>query len=252
MNQQTIAVISGGASGLGLATAQKVIQKDGKVAILDINEEQGQQACRELGSNAIFVKTDIASENDVNQAIEKTLSHWGAINLAVGCAGVLGAGKVLGKEGPMSGDYFQRVVNINLVGSFLLTKAAAHAMTKNSRNAQGETGVIIHTASIAAYEGQYGQSAYAATKAGIVGMILPMAREFARHGIRIMAIAPGMFETPMMKDVPDTIRSQLLEGVPFPSRFGQPSEYADMVAQVVENPMLNGSTIRLDAATRLQ
>lgn len=248
---QSKAIISGGASGLGFATAKNIIEKGGKVALLDINEEQGQKAVQELGSNALFIKTDISNENDVESAADKAADFMGGINLAVGCAGVLGAGLIHSKKGPMPADYFQNVVNINLVGTFLLTRAASRHM-QNNEVVDGERGVIIHTASIAAYEGQIGQTAYSATKSAIVGMVLPLAREFARINVRVMAIAPGVFETPMMEKITPEICEQIAAGIPNPSRFGKPSEFALTVEQVVENQYLNGSTIRLDAAARLQ
>ena len=254
--ENTHAVISGGASGLGLAVVERIIAQGGKVAILDINEEQGKPIESKNTGNVLFYKTDISKENDVDKAVDDAVKQFGHINLAVGCAGVLGAGKIIGKKGPMPIEYFQKVVDINLIGTFLLTRAAAkHMQTNtpsNSPGRDGESGVIIHTASIAAFEGQFGQVAYSATKAAIVGMMLPLAREFAKSGIRCMAIAPGIFETPMMKDVPDDIRESLYKGIPFPSRFGSTEEFAKMVEHINGNQMLNGSVIRLDAATRLQ
>lgn len=248
----TKAIISGGASGLGAGVAKAIIDAGGKVALLDINEQQGQAFADTLGENAVFIKTDISNDAQVTSAVEQAASHLGGINTAVGCAGVLGNGRILSKKGPMPGEFFQKVVDINLVGSFLLTREAAKHMQANQPNEQGERGVIIHTASIAAFEGQFGQIAYSATKAGLVGMILPAARELARDGIRAMAIAPGIFETPMMDGVSDDIRQSLYDSVPFPSRFGTPEEFASTVQHIVENPMLNGSVIRLDGACRLQ
>ncbi len=247
------AVISGGAAGLGLATAKAIIARGGQVALLDINDDQGEKAVAELGDNAMFVKTDISQAAQVDAAVDAAAERFSGINLAVGCAGVLGAGRVLGRKGPMAADFFQKVVDINLVGSFLLTRAAARHMEQNSpEEKQAERGVIVHTASIAAYEGQLGQTAYAATKAGITGMILPLAREFARMGVRVMAVAPGMFETAMMAEVTEEIRQQLYASVPFPSRFGSADEFARMVMHIVDNQMLNGSVIRLDGGARLQ
>jgi len=245
------AVISGGASGLGAGVAKAIIDAGGHVALLDINEEQGLSYAKELGERALFVKTDISNEEDVVNAVQQAADTFGGINLAVGCAGVLGNGRVISKKGPMPAEFFQKVVDINLVGSFLLTREAAKHMQNNEPD-NGERGVIIHTASIAAFEGQLGQAAYSATKSAIVGMILPLAREFARSGIRAMAIAPGIFETPMMDGVSDEIRQALYDSVPFPSRFGKPEEFAGTVQHIMENPMLNGSVIRLDGACRLQ
>ena len=248
---QSKALISGGASGLGLATAKHIIAAGGKVALLDINQEQGDAVAKELGSNAVFITTDISKEQQVEDAADKAAEFMGGINLAVGCAGILGAGLIHSKKGPMPADYFQKVVDINLVGSFLLTRAASRHMQENEA-VNGERGVIIHTASIAAYEGQLGQTAYSATKSAIVGMVLPLAREFARINVRVMAVAPGVFETPMMEKITPEVCEQIAAGIPNPSRFGTPEEYAKLVQHITENAYLNGTTIRLDAAARLQ
>ena len=249
--ENTIAVVSGGASGLGLGVVERILEQGGKVAILDINETEGEKLAATNPENILFVKTDISDEAQVDGAVDKAVEKFGKINLAVGCAGILGAGRLISKKGPMPADYFKKVIDINLFGSFLLTRAAARVM-QNNEPVEKERGVIIHTASIAAYEGQFGQVAYSATKSAIVGMMLPLAREFSKLGIRTMAIAPGSFETPMIANVPDDIREELCATVPFPSRFGKPSEFAQLVQQIVENQMLNGSTIRLDGAARLQ
>ena len=248
---QSKALISGGASGLGLATAKHIIAAGGKVALLDINQEQGDAVAKELGSNAVFITTDISKEQQVEDAADKAAEFMGGINLAVGCAGILGAGLIHSKKGPMPADYFQKVVDINLVGSFLLTRAASRHMQENEA-VNGERGVIIHTASIAAYEGQIGQTASSATKSAIVGMVLPLAREFARINVRVMAVAPGVFETPMMEKITPEVCEQIAAGIPNPSRFGTPEEYAKLVQHITENAYLNGTTIRLDAAARLQ
>ncbi len=250
--KNTHAVVSGGASGLGLAVVERIVAQGGKAAILDINEAVGKQLESENPQQIAFFKTDISQEAQVDSAVDKAAEKFGSINLAVGCAGVLGAGKIIGKKGPMPADYFRKVIDINLMGTFLLTRAAAKHMQTNKLNENNEAGVIVHTASIAAYEGQLGQVAYSATKSAIVGMMLPLAREFARSGIRCMAIAPGMFETPMMANVPDEIREQLAAGIPFPSRFGTTEEFAKMVEHITDNQMLNGSVVRLDGAARLQ
>ncbi|NVJ66871.1 MAG: SDR family NAD(P)-dependent oxidoreductase [Gammaproteobacteria bacterium] len=247
----TKAIISGGASGLGYACAKMIIDNGGQVTLLDINQEQGEQAAQTLGVNAHFVTTDISQEAQVDAAADKAAELMGGINLAIGCAGILGAGLIHSKKGPMPADYFQKVVDINLVGSFLLTRAASRHMQEQEA-VDGERGVIIHTASIAAYEGQVGQTAYSATKAAITGMVLPLAREFARIGVRVMAIAPGVFETPMMEKITPEICEQIAAGIPNPSRFGKPAEFAETVRHIVENQYLNGNTIRLDAAARLQ
>ncbi|MEE4244204.1 MAG: SDR family NAD(P)-dependent oxidoreductase [Kangiellaceae bacterium] len=248
---QAKAVISGGASGLGAGVAKSIIDAGGQVVLLDINQQQGEAYARELGDRALFIQTDISVEAQVEAAFNRANEHMQGISLAVGCAGILGNGRVLSKKGPMPADFFQKVVDINLVGSFLLTREAAKYMTNNEAD-NNERGVIIHTASIAAFEGQLGQAAYSATKSALVGMTLPLAREFARSGIRVMSIAPGIFETPMMDGVTDEIRQSLYDSVPFPSRFGKPEEFADTVKYIFENQMLNGSVIRLDGACRLQ
>ncbi len=248
----TKAIISGGASGLGAATAKRIVQGGGQVAILDTHRENGEALAKELGDALRFYFTDITDEDSVEQAVSDAHQQFSGINLAVGCAGVLGAGKLISKKGPMPLDFFKKVVDINLIGSFLLTRAAAQYMAQSSSNDQEDNGVIIHTASIAAYEGQLGQLAYSATKAAIVGMLLPLARELAHSKIRVMGIAPGIFETAMVAGMPDKVRESLYASVPFPSRFGQPEEFAAMVEHIVSNAMLNGSVIRLDAAARLQ
>lgn len=246
------AVITGGASGLGLATAERVIAAGGRVTLLDINEEQGRQQAEALGSRASFVMTDVANEESVQHAMRDALEAMGSISLAVNCAGVIGAARALGREGPMAGDFFARTVSINLVGSFLVAKEAANVMQNNVPNDEGERGVIVSTASIAAFEGQIGQAAYSASKGGVVGMMLPLAREFARFGIRVNTIAPGIFRTPMVAGMPDEVQESLGQQVPFPPRLGRPEEYADAVAFVYGNPMVNGETIRVDGAIRMQ
>jgi NAD(P)-dependent dehydrogenase (short-subunit alcohol dehydrogenase family) len=246
------AVVSGGASGLGHAVAARIVAAGGQVAILDVNEDQGRKAADALGEGAQFSKTDVASEADVNAAVEAAAADFGGINLAVSCAGIIGAGRVLGREGPMAGDFFAKVIMVNLVGTFLLAKAAAAQMQHNEPNDEGERGVIVNTASVAAFEGQIGQAAYASSKAGVAGMTLPLAREFARLGIRVNTIAPGLFLTPMMEGMPEHIQESLAAQVPFPSRLGRPAEFADLVAFICTNSMLNGETIRLDGAIRMQ
>jgi NAD(P)-dependent dehydrogenase (short-subunit alcohol dehydrogenase family) len=246
------AVVSGGASGLGHAVAARIVAEGGQVAILDVNEDQGRKAADALGEGAQFWRTDVSSEADVNAAVEAAAAGLGGINLAVSCAGILGAGRVLGREGPMPGEFFARVITVNLVGTFLLAKAAAARMQHNEPNAEGERGVIVNTASVAAFEGQVGQAAYSSSKAGVAGMTLPLAREFARLGIRVNTIAPGLFLTPMMEGMPEHIQESLAAQVPFPSRLGRPAEFADLVACICTNSMLNGETIRLDGAIRMQ
>jgi len=246
------AVVTGGASGLGLAVARHVASAGGRVTLLDVQEGPGTAAAASLGANACFAKCDVTSETEVNSAMEIARAAMGGINLLVNCAGVIGAGRVLGKNGPMAGDFFTRVVHINLIGTFLCDKAAAAAMQQNAPNADGERGVIVHTSSVAAFEGQIGQAAYAATKAGVAGMTLPIARELAMFGIRVCSIAPGIFGTPMLAAMPPEVQDSLGKQVPFPPRLGRPEEFASMVQTIVENSYLNGETIRLDGAIRMQ
>ncbi len=250
--KHTKAIISGGASGLGLGVTKSIVEQGGQVAVLDINQAAGEKLQKTLGKQVAFYAVDITDDKQVDAAADAAAEKFSGINLAVSCAGILGNGRLLSKAGPMSSEFFQKVVDVNLMGSFYLTRAAARIMNQQPADASNQRGVIVQTASIAAYEGQFGQVAYAATKAAVVGMILPLAREFSRAGIRIMGIAPGMFETPMLDNVSDEIRQQLCASVPFPSRFGTADEFASLVQQIVDNPMLNGSVIRLDGAARLQ
>ena len=246
------AIITGGVSGLGLACAKRIISKGGTVVLLDINQEAADTAISELGNRAHFVKTDVSNELNVQESCQQATDIMDGINVAINCAGVLSAGRVLGREAPMATDYFSKAIQINLVGSFNISKTAANIMQNNQGDDDGQRGVIINTASIAAYEGQIGQAAYSASKAGIIGMTLPMAREFARIGVRVMTIAPGVFMTPMVSGMPDNIKQALGAAVPFPSRLGHATEFADTAAHIIENTYLNGSVIRLDGAIRLQ
>ena len=246
------AVITGGASGLGNAVARHIVAAGGRVAMLDVQDAAGQAAAAELGASASFIKCDVTAETEVVSAMETARQRMGAITLLVNCAGVVGAGRMLGKNGPMAGDFFTKVIHINLIGTFLCDKAAAAVMQLNTPNADGERGLLIHTSSVAAFEGQIGQAAYSATKAGVMGMTLPIARELAQFGIRCMSIAPGIFMTPMMHAMSPELQESLGKQVPFPSRLGKPEEFAQLVAAIVENPMLNGETIRLDGAIRMQ
>jgi NAD(P)-dependent dehydrogenase (short-subunit alcohol dehydrogenase family) len=246
------AVVTGAASGLGQAVAQHIAARGGQVTLLDVQEGPGQRAAAAIGERARFQRCDVTSEAEVDASMEAAAAAMGGINLLVNCAGVIGAGRVLGRNGPMAGDFFAKVVHINLIGTFLCDKAAAALMQRNEPNADGERGLIVHTASVAAFEGQIGQAAYSATKAGIAGMTLPLAREFAAFGIRVMAIAPGIFHTPMVGSMPPEVQESLGRQVPFPSRLGRPEEYARLVESIFEIPMLNGETIRLDGAIRMQ
>jgi NAD(P)-dependent dehydrogenase (short-subunit alcohol dehydrogenase family) len=246
------AVISGGASGLGLATAERVIATGGQVVLLDINEEQGTASANTLGDRASFVRTDVSNEDNVREAMQTAKEFMGGITLAVNCAGIATAGRTLGREGPWPSELFNRVIQINLVGSFNVTKEAAAVMQLNDPNENGERGVVISTASIAAFEGQIGQAAYSASKGGIVGMMLPLAREFAGFGIRVNTIAPGVFKTPMVAGMPEEVQDSLGQQVPFPPRLGRPEEYADVAAFIYGNAFVNGETIRVDGAIRMQ
>ena len=246
------AVITGGASGLGYASAEKVIAAGGQVTILDVNEEQGQVAAGDLGTNAHFVRTDVASEDNVRASIAAAAEAMGGITLAVNCAGIATAGRALGRDGPWPTEVFNRVIQINLVGTFNVTKEAASVMAQNEPTDEGERGVIISTASIAAFEGQIGQAAYSASKGGVHAMMLPLAREFAQFGIRVNTIAPGIMLTPMMAGMPDEVQESLAAQVPFPKRLGKPEEYADTVAYIYNTTYVNSETIRCDGAIRMQ
>ncbi|MDD2668777.1 3-hydroxyacyl-CoA dehydrogenase [Zoogloea sp.] len=244
-------IVTGGASGLGEATVRSFHAAGANVVIADLNTELGEQLAAELGSRAAFQRTNVADEADAKACVALASSRFGGLQGLVNCAGIGNAAKVLGKEGPLALDAFAKVVTVNLVGTFNMIRLAADAMSKGEAGPDGERGVIINTASVAAYEGQIGQAAYAASKGGIVAMTLPIARELARSGIRVMTIAPGLFITPMMHTLPADVQASLGASVPFPSRLGQPSEYAALAKHIVDNVMLNGETIRLDGATRL-
>jgi NAD(P)-dependent dehydrogenase (short-subunit alcohol dehydrogenase family) len=245
------AVITGGASGLGQAAAENIVAGGGQVALFDVNEELGEALALQLGEAATFHKVDVTSEAAVDESVKAAAGAMGGLNVAVNCAGVGWPKRMVGKEGPMPGDFFRKVIEINLVGTLLVCKAAAAAMQSNEPNEDGERGAIVMTASVAAFDGQIGQVAYSASKGGIVGMTLPMARELASKGIRVVTVAPGLFMTPMMAGLPAEAQESLGKQVPFPSRLGRPAEYALLVQQIIENPMLNGETIRLDGAIRM-
>lgn len=244
-------LITGGGSGLGAATAAAIVSAGGNVVLADVNGTQGEAYAKQLGRKARFVKTDVTSEPDVKSAIAAAKSEFGGLSGAVNCAGVGAPAKVLGKDGPHPLDVFQRIININLIGTFNVIRLAAAAMAEQTPDAGGERGVIINTSSVASYEGQIGQAAYSASKGGINAMTLPIARELARSGIRVMTIAPGLFDTPMMAGLPEAARESLGQQVPFPSRLGHPEEYAALAKHIIENTMLNGSVIRLDGAIRM-
>ena len=247
--QNGVFIITGGASGLGAATARMIAANGGKVVLADVQVEAGEKLAAELGGQ--FVKCDVTSEADGKAVVAAALS-LGPVRGLVNCAGVAPAVKTVGKDGPHPLDVFQRVVNINLIGTFNMCRLAADAMGKMDANEQGERGVIINTASVAAYDGQIGQAAYASSTAAVVGLTLPMARDLSRSGIRVMTIAPGIFETPMLLGMPQEVQDALGKMVPFPPRLGKPEEYAHLSKTIIENVMMNGETIRLDGAIRMQ
>lgn len=242
-------VVTGGGSGLGEATARVIAEQGGFPVILDLNEEKGHAIAMEL--NGLFVKTNVTKEEEVQQAIDMAIQKYGAIHGVVNCAGLGTSTRVVGKKGIFPLDEFNFVVQVNLVGTFNVIRLAAAAMAHNDANDFGEKGVIVNTASVAAFEGQIGQAAYAASKAGIVGMTLPIARDLASYGIRVMTIAPGIFNTPLMAMAPQEVKEALGKQIPFPPRLGEAPEFAHLVKAIFENPMLNGETIRLDGAVRM-
>ncbi len=244
-------LITGGASGLGFATAKMIVENGGNAVLLDVNEEAGTTSQSNLGTKSKFIKTDVSSEEQVQSAVNQSVGTYGSIAGIINCAGVGPAKRVVGKDGPHPLDFFQKVININLIGTFNTLRLVADKMQNNEPNTEGERGIIINTASVAAFDGQIGQAAYSASKGGIVAMTLPIAREFARMGIRVMAIAPGIFETPLLASLPQDAQDSLGKQVPFPPRLGRPSEFAALVKQIIENTMLNGEVIRLDGAIRM-
>lgn len=247
------AVVTGGASGLGEATVRHIVKGGGRAVIFDLNEGRAKELVEELGEERVaYMATDVTDAGQVEKNIADAVGIFGHINAVINCAGIATPGKVVSKGDPLSLDTFAKVIQVNLIGSFNVLRVAAAAMQKNIPNENGERGIIISTASVAAYEGQIGQAAYSASKGGVVSMTLPIARELARDGIRVMAIAPGLMETPMVDGLPDAAIAALSASVPFPSRLGKPEEYARLVESIIINPMLNGETIRLDGAIRMQ
>ncbi len=247
-----VAVITGGASGLGRATADMVVEQGGRVAIFDLNADLGNQAASELGANARAYEVDVADETSVQSAVDAVVADFGAIHVNVNCAGIGAAARTLGRDAPMPLEYFSGIVRINLLGTFNTLRLCAWAMQKNEPvNTDGERGAIVNTASVAAFDGQIGQAGYSASKAGVVGMTLPIARDLSRSGIRVCTIAPGIFETPMMAGAPDRVRDPLIDMVQFPKRLGEAVEFALLTKQIIENPYLNGETIRLDGGIRM-
>ncbi|MGO6851346.1 3-hydroxyacyl-CoA dehydrogenase (plasmid) [Rhizobium beringeri] len=244
-------IVTGGGSGLGAATVRMLVEAGGRVTIADLNSEAGQEIVREFGSDARFVKADVSDGEEGAVAVAAAVAAFGDLRGLVNCAGVAPAEKVVGRDGPHRLESFARTVSINLIGTFNMIRLAAAAIQNAEPDAEGERGVIVNTASVAAFDGQIGQAAYAASKGGVAAMTLPIARELARHGIRVVSIAPGIFETPMMADMPAEVQAALGKSVPFPPRLGRPAEFAGLVRHVLENNMLNGEVIRLDGALRM-
>lgn len=249
--ENSVFVVTGGASGLGAGTARMIVEAGGRVVLADVNRDAGEALAAELGASARFVETDVTNEDSARHAIETARSIFGGLQGLVNCAGIAPAEKVLGRDGVHKLATFSRVITVNLLGSFNMIRLAAEVMSQSVPNAAEERGVIVSTASVAAYDGQIGQVAYAASKGGVVAMTLPLARELARSGIRVMTIAPGIFETPMVLGMPPEVQAALGMMVPFPSRLGKPAEYAALVRHICENTMLNGEVIRLDGAIRM-
>jgi NAD(P)-dependent dehydrogenase (short-subunit alcohol dehydrogenase family) len=249
--RDSVFLVTGGGSGLGAATARRLAHEGARIVLVDVNVDGGQAVAAELGSAGVFVKADVADELQVRAAIDEAQGRFGGLHGAVNCAGIAPAERVLGRTGPHTLGTFQRVIGVNLIGTFNVIRLAAEAMAKNTPSGEGERGVVVNTASVAAFEGQIGQAAYSASKAGVAGMTLPIARELARFGIRVMTIAPGIFETPMLLSMPSDVQASLGAQVPFPSRLGRPAEYAALVEHIISNPMLNGAVIRLDGAIRM-
>jgi NAD(P)-dependent dehydrogenase (short-subunit alcohol dehydrogenase family) len=247
----SIALVTGGASGLGEATVRLLAGQGARVAILDRPDSPGATLAAELGKSAIFAPADVTSDEAVTAAVAKAVDAFGTIHIAVNCAGVGMAMRTVTKEGPHALRVFEKVVQVNLIGTFNVIRVAATQMTKNTPNAEGERGVLVNTASVAAFDGQIGQAAYSASKAGVVGMTLPIARDLASLGIRCCTIAPGTFDTPMLAQLPESHRQALAAGIPFPSRLGRPTEFAAAVRFIVETPYINAETIRLDGAIRM-
>jgi NAD(P)-dependent dehydrogenase (short-subunit alcohol dehydrogenase family) len=246
------AVITGGASGLGRATAEGLHAGGANVVLLDLPKSPGKQVATDLGDRALFAPADVTSADEVTGALDAAVARFGALHMLVNCAGIGTADKTFGKRGPADLAGFSRTVQINLIGTFNCIRLAAAQMAKNAPNGEGERGVVINTASVAAFDGQIGQAAYSASKGGVVGMTLPIARDLAELGIRVCTIAPGIFETPMLAGLPEPARVSLGKQVPFPPRLGRPAEYGALAAHIIENAMLNGETIRLDGAIRMQ
>ena len=251
--QEVSALVTGGGSGLGEATARALRERGARVAILDLGRSRGAEIAKELGGECFFAEADVSSEEQVTEAVDAAVGAFGGIQVVINCAGIGSAGRTVGKGNvPFNLDIFKKTIEVNLIGTFNVIRLAAARMAENTPNVDGERGAIVNTASVAAFEGQIGQCAYSASKGGVVGMTLPIARDLSRIGIRVCTIAPGLFETPMLMGLPEEARQKLGASIPFPPRLGRPSEYASLACQIVENPMLNGEVIRLDGAIRMQ
>ncbi|XP_076241726.1 hydroxysteroid 17-beta dehydrogenase 10 [Calliopsis andreniformis] len=254
MMKGLVALVTGGASGLGLGTVQRFMKEGAKVVIADLPTSKGNQIAQELGDSVIFSPMDVTSEQDVNATLELTKNNFCKLDVVVNAAGIACAFKTfnVNKNLPHSLEDFQRIINVNTVGTFNVIRLSVGLMFNNTPNEDGQRGVVINTASVAAYEGQMGQAAYSASKGAIVGMTLPIARDLAKGGIRVVTIAPGLFDTPLLQSLPEKVRAFLMKTVPFPQRLGKPDEYAQLAQHIVENPFLNGEIIRLDGALRMQ
>jgi NAD(P)-dependent dehydrogenase (short-subunit alcohol dehydrogenase family) len=250
-HREVVALVTGGASGLGEATVLELARAGAKIVIADIDEAKGESVAAQNPGSILFAQADVASEEDIAAALKKTVDAFGKINVAVNCAGVADAGKIKSRRGPLPLESFNKVIRVNLVGALNVIRLAVQQMSENEPDGEGERGVIINTASIAAFDGQIGQAAYCASKGGIVAMTLPIARECAEYGIRVATIAPGLFDTPLMADMPPEVKQVMAGNVPFPRRLGRPVEFARMAMHIMENPMLNGCCIRLDGALRM-
>ncbi|MFC8683792.1 3-hydroxyacyl-CoA dehydrogenase [Brevibacillus porteri] len=247
-----VVAVTGGASGLGEATVKNIVAHGGKALMMDVNDEKGIQLAEALGDQVLYVNTNVVEEADVRSALDQAVEKFGKITAVVNCAGIGGSQKTYGKNGPFDLALFTKIIQVNLIGTFNVIRLAAEKISENEPNEQGERGVIVNTASAAAFEGQMGQAAYSASKGGVVGMTLPIARDLSSLGIRVVTIAPGLFETPMLGRAPEHVKQALSAMVPFPQRLGQPNEFAHLVQSIIENPMLNGEVIRLDGALRMQ
>jgi NAD(P)-dependent dehydrogenase (short-subunit alcohol dehydrogenase family) len=246
-----VALVTGGASGLGAASVRRIIAAGGRAVVIDVNREAGDELATQWKASVRFIQADVSSPRDMEAAITSGVTAFGGLDILINCAGIGDARRILGKDGPVNLEWFTRVIQVNLIGTFNAIRLAAAAMAKNQPGPDGERGVIISTASAAAFDGQIGQAAYSASKGGIVGMTLPLARDLARHGIRVVTVAPGLFDTPLLAKLPEPARQALAAAVPFPPRLGRPEEFAMLAQQIIENPMLNGEVIRLDAALRM-